>query len=88
MILPSQQIAALIDAGQIRLGDGAGEHGDLPQTLQPASLDLTLGRRAYRMRASFLPGRTGKVQDGIDALCLHRIDLDGGAVLETGCIYL
>ena len=62
--------------------------GDLPQTLQPASLDLTLGSRAYRMRASFLPGKGGKVQDGIDALCLHQIDLDAGAVLETGCIYL
>lgn len=90
MILPSQQIAALIAAGHIRLGDDGGQaaHDALPQTLQPASLDLTLGRRAYRMRASFLPGTQGRVADGIKALCLHDIDLDAGAVLETGCIYL
>ena len=45
MILPSQQIAALIDAGYIRLGDddgGAAPHA-LPPTLQPASLDLDSG---------------------------------------------
>ena len=90
MILPSQQIAALIDASHIRLADddgGAAPHA-LPPTLQPASLDLTLGRRAYRMRASFLPGTQTRVADGIKALCLHDIDLDAGTVLETGCIYL
>ncbi|WP_298915545.1 2'-deoxycytidine 5'-triphosphate deaminase [uncultured Algimonas sp.] len=90
MILPSQQIAALIEAGRVRVAPpvplAPGEI--LPQTLQPASLDLTLGRRAYRMRASFLPGAGGRVADGIEALHLHEIDLDAGAVLETGCIYL
>lgn len=94
MILPSQQIATLIEDGHIRTTDASGGGADssdktgLPRTLQPASLDLTLGRRAYRMRASFLPGAGGRVADGIEALCLHEIDLDKGAVLETGCIYL
>ncbi|MEM7729522.1 MAG: 2'-deoxycytidine 5'-triphosphate deaminase [Pseudomonadota bacterium] len=99
MILPSQQIAALMEAGHVTTGHArtSGQPGDqtgaetadrLPPTLQPASLDLTLGRRAFRMRASFLPGEGGRVADGIDALCLHEIDLDVGAVLETGCIYL
>lgn len=87
MILPSQQIAALIEAGTVRVSSDVRD-ADLPQTLQPASLDLTLGRRAFRMRASFLPGAGNRVADGIDALCLHEIDLDAGAVLETGCIYL
>lgn len=87
MILPSQQISALINEGHIRLGDKRGSDA-LPPTLQPASLDLTLARRAFRMRASFLPGSANTVGDGIDALCLHDIDLDPGAVLETGCIYL
>lgn len=87
MILPSQQIAALIKAGHVL--DAQPPVGEvLPQTLQPASLDLTLGRRAFRMRASFLPGSQGCVADGIEALCFHEIDLDRGAVLETGCIYL
>jgi dCTP deaminase len=87
MILPSQQIAALIEAGNVRVASDASD-ALLPQTLQPASLDLTLGRRAFRMRASFLPGAGNRVADGSDALCLHEIDLDAGAVLETGCIYL
>lgn len=94
MILPSQQIASLIARGHIRMPDAVrsmsrqDKSTALPRTLQPASLDLTLGQRAYRMRASFLPGAGGRVTDGIDALCLHAIDLEAGAVLETGCIYL
>ena len=86
MILPSQQIAALIEAGHV--DSGPALTSGLPPTLQPASLDLRLGSTAYRMRASFLPGSSARVADGVDALCLHEVDLDAGAVLETGCIYL
>jgi dCTP deaminase len=57
--------------------------------IQPASLDLRLGETAYRLRASFLPGAGAKVQDRLDdQLVMHKIDLRGGAVLETGCVYL
>ncbi len=56
--------------------------------LQPASLDLRLGRKAYRLRASFLPGPGRPVEDRIKQLALHDIDLAEGAVLETGCVYL
>ncbi len=56
--------------------------------IQPASLDLRLGEHAYRVRASFLPGRQNTVADRIDDLALHRIDLTDGAVLETGCVYI
>lgn len=56
--------------------------------IQPASLDLRLGKRCWRMRASFLPGRDGAVPDRIAAYSLHEIDLEKGAVLETGCVYL
>lgn len=56
--------------------------------VQPASLDLRLGRRCWRMRASFLPGPGRKVSDRIEALKLHEIDLSLGAVLETGCVYI
>lgn len=93
MILPSQQIAALIESGRIITGDPlasaqSGRSAALPPTLQPASLDLRLGRTAHRIRASFLPGKNRTVADGIKALSVHNIDLDDGAVLETGCIYL
>ncbi len=61
----------------------------LDDQIQPASLDLRLGEMAYRLRASFLPGVGAKVRDRLDdELVMHRIDLTGGAVLETGCVYL
>ena len=56
--------------------------------IQPASLDLRLGEFAYRVRASFLPGPEQTVEDRLETLSLHRIDLTDGAVLETGCVYI
>lgn len=56
--------------------------------LQPASLDLRLGPKAYRVRASFLPGKTRAVQEGLDALSSDPISLEDGAVLEKGCVYV
>jgi dCTP deaminase len=56
--------------------------------VQPASLDLRLGPRAFRVRASFLPGPGIAVADKLADLQLHTIDLTGSAVLETGCVYL
>ncbi len=56
--------------------------------IQPASLDLRLGKTAYRVRASFLPGLENTVQDRLDELVLHEISLENGAVLETGCVYI
>ncbi len=76
-------LQAAIAEGVIRLDEppAAGQ-------LQPASLDLRLGRRAWRMRASFLPAPGGKVAERIAGLSLHEIDLACGAVLETGCVYI
>ena len=56
---------------------------------QPASLDLRLGRVAYRVRASFLPGPKSSVMDRIKELDgLPPIDLDNGAVFEKGAVYV
>ena len=55
--------------------------------IQPASLDLRLGPTAYRVRASFLPGRES-VSAKIARLGMHEIDLVPGAVLERGCVYI
>lgn len=93
MILPSQQIKSLIDEGRIRLGTApekalSGQNPALPSTLQPASLDLRLGKRAHRIRASFLPGDGRTVTEGLEALSIHSVALESGAVLETGCLYL
>jgi dCTP deaminase len=59
-----------------------------PDQVQPASLDLRLGKRAFRVRASFLPGPNRSVRDQLDVLSLHEIDLTREAVLETGCVYI
>jgi dCTP deaminase len=81
-ILPVQAIRGLIDKGQVKLAQPL-----LPNQLQPASLDLRLGERAYRVRASFLPG-ADKVATKLADLQLHAVDLSQGAVLETGCVYI
>lgn len=81
-ILPCQSIEALIASGAI----AAATPFDADQ-VQPASLDLRLSDRAWRVRASFLPGRR-KVEDRIADVAMHAIDLSGGVVLEKGCVYI
>ena len=56
--------------------------------IQPASLDLRLGEKAWRVRASFLPGAGQTVAERVEGLKLHEIDLRNGAVLERGCVYI
>ncbi|HEV2559731.1 MAG TPA: 2'-deoxycytidine 5'-triphosphate deaminase [Microvirga sp.] len=82
-IQSAEAIARLTEAGVIRPGAPYA-----PDQVQPASLDLRLGRRAYRVRASFLPGPARTVADQLGALALHEIDLTRDAVLETGCVYI
>lgn len=82
-ILPRQAIAELIAAGEVR-AEGH-EHDEL---VQPASLDLRLGPTAYRVRASFLPGRGRSVAERIEQFSMHEMDLTRGAVLEVGCVYI
>jgi dCTP deaminase len=60
----------------------------LPNQVQPASLDLRLGPKAYRLRASFLPRRGTSIQERLKTIALHEIDISNGAVLERGCVYL
>ncbi|THD64695.1 2'-deoxycytidine 5'-triphosphate deaminase [Phenylobacterium sp.] len=81
-ILPSQAIDALIAQGAI----SATTPFDADQ-VQPASLDLRLADRAWRVRASFLPGRH-TVRERIAEVAMHEVDLTRGAVLERGCVYI
>ena len=82
-ILPAQAIEALAASGGIR---PRGVFA--PDQIQPASLDLRLGAKAYRVRTSFLPGSSRTVRACVDRLSLHEVDLRPGAVLETGCVYI
>jgi dCTP deaminase len=82
-ILPCQSIEALIAGGAITAVTPFAEG-----QVQPASLDLRLGGKAWRVRASFLPGRGRKVVDRIGQVAMHTLDLEAGAVLEKGCVYI
>lgn len=82
-VLPGQAIAAMIARGSLRGEPAVGD-----AQIQPASLDLRLGTVAYRVRASFLPGKGAKVSERLDEFGMHEVSLEDGAVLEKGCVYL
>lgn len=82
-ILADSDIAALHKSGKL-ISAQALDHDQI----QPASLDLRLGAKAYRVRASFMPGLDTPVAHKLERLKLHEIDLRDGAVLETGCVYI
>ncbi len=82
-ILADSAITKLHESGGIKTA--VAFDGD---QIQPASLDLRLGSKAYRIRASFLPGKGKSVQQKLERFKLHELDLENGAILETGCVYL
>ena len=82
-VLPAQHLRKLVSDGAIKARPAI----DAAQ-IQPASLDLRLGPRAWRVRASFLAGKGRKVADRLAALEMHQMDLSQGAVLEKGCVYV
>lgn len=82
-ILPAHTIETMFAAGTI-----LSERAPVDGQIQPASLDLRLGRTAHRVRASFLPGPGATVESKLETLRLHTFDISKGAVLETGCVYI
>jgi dCTP deaminase len=82
-VLPSQALRDAITHGII----GADAVIDDSQ-VQPASLDLRLGPVAYRVRASFLPGRHSTVRQRLESVEMHEVDLAHGAVFERHCVYI
>ena len=82
-VFPSQTIRAMADSGQITANPPI-----INAQVQPASLDLRLGKNAWRVRASFLPGAGRTLEDRLPEFAMHDISLEGGAVLEKGCVYL
>jgi dCTP deaminase len=84
-LLPREKIELMVRRGMI----SSPEIEDAQ--FQPASLDLRLGARAYRVRASFLPGKDYSVRERLHALksADDEISIDGkGAMLERGCVYV
>lgn len=82
-VLPYQALRGLVDRGQIRASNPVEE-----EQLQPASIDLRLGSTGYEVRASFLPGPGATVQEMVDSLVVEEIDLERGAILRRGSVYI
>ncbi|MCS6897703.1 MAG: 2'-deoxycytidine 5'-triphosphate deaminase [Nitrospira sp.] len=88
-ILPSQDIKRLIAEGAIVASPTVED-----RQIQPASLDLRLGHKAYRLMSSFLP-ELSAISSRLDVLdfyqsdlVMYEMDLTGGAILEKGHVYL
>jgi dCTP deaminase len=83
-LLPRQRIKALIAHRKLVQATPDIEESQI----QPASIDLRLGSTAYRVRASFLPGRENTVEEKLSELKDGEISIEHGAVLEKGCVYV
>ena len=82
-LLPSQDLLKAIEAKEIQSVEDIAD-----DQIQPASIDLRLGSKAYRVRASFLPGQNAKVHEKLRELSMHEMDITNGGVLERGCFYI
>jgi dCTP deaminase len=83
-VLNAEEIAEKIVSGAIVLA-----HPLAAKQIQPASIDLRIARRGWRVRASFLPPPGRNVAARLaDGLAMQEIDLSRDAVLERGCVYL
>ena len=83
-VLPNQHLVAAIAEGVIH----AGAFTIPEDNIQPASLDLRLDEKAYRIRCSFLPDRH-TVEEKVTDYIIDELDLHGdGAVLEPKRPYL
>ncbi len=83
-ILPSQEIRDLIDSGKI-LGAGIAE-----EQIQPSSIDLRLANQAYRVHASFLPGKAATLlsKAKTSGMLIETIDISNPTLLERDAIHI
>lgn len=82
-VWPAQTIREALERRVIQARDPV-----LPDQVQPASLDLRLGSVAYRVPASFLPGKAATIEERVRAFARETIDLGDGAHLRKGYVYL
>lgn len=83
-LLPACEISKLVKTGVIS-SEGEGIDN---QQIQPASLDVRLGARGFRLRASFLPGPEGMLSKKLPHFALEEIDMAVEPVLAPGSTYL
>jgi dCTP deaminase len=83
-VLPSQRLREAIAREWIV----AGAWRIPAESVQPASVDLRLGERAWALRCSFLPDSDSTVEQKVEDLAFEEIDLRDGATLERDRPYL
>jgi dCTP deaminase len=83
-ILVSQDLRALVAEGGVR-----ALYPLRPDQLQPSSLDLRLGARAWQLQCSFLPG-VGGIAPKLGRLAIDEVKLhpEHPVVLREGGVYL
>jgi dCTP deaminase len=82
-ILPSQVLRRFVDSGKII----APSYPITVNQIQPASIDLRLGRKAFQVEASFLPGKfmaEKKIRDWFK----REVSLDEPTVFRPGEVYV
>ena len=82
-ILPAQDLLKAIEVKEIQSVEEITD-----DQIQPASIDLRLGSKVYRVRASFLPGPKATVHENLGEFSMHEMDITNGGVLERGCVYI
>jgi dCTP deaminase len=82
-VLPSQELRKMITEGKILAARDIEK-----DQIQPSSLDLRLGTKAWRIRASFLPGHKSTVINQLDSLGMQSMDILNGCIFEKNCVYL
>jgi dCTP deaminase len=82
-ILPAQELLKAIETREIQSIEEIAD-----DQIQPASIDLRLGSKAFRVRASFLPGTRATVGEKLREFSMHEMDISNGGVLDRGCVYI
>jgi len=84
-ILPSQEIVHLVQTGKI-----CSSLEITDDQIQPSSLDLRLSHEAYKIRASFLPGKSTTLLNKArsNGMLMETVDLSEGALLQPNVIYI
>ncbi len=84
-ILPWQVIKRMVAAGRISASPDV-----LDSQIQPASIDLRLGPKAFRVQGSFLKGRSATLLTRVRELTDDTVDLTQPtpSLLERGVVYI
>lgn len=82
-VLPSQGLRTALEKGWL-----TSRYTIPPSSIQPASIDLRLGRTAFALRCSFLPMPGVPVMERARELTLHEVDIRDGGTLECDRPYL